>query len=226
VDRGIIGNIEFAVAYLKERIPVRLEIKDLKRDEYPEYPIEAYREAIVNAVIHFDYFLGDTIAIEKLKNSIIINNKGELLFPKIEFGKKSEARNRLLVDLLSRTDFMEKAGTGIKRVTNACVKNGNEVNFEFSDSFWVTIKSNITDKVTDKVADKVSDKVSDVLTENQKLILQLVKQNNTISMSEMAKEIGISKRKILDNMNKLKTYNLIKRIGSAKRGFWQINEKN
>jgi len=135
VDRGIIGNIEYAIAYLKERITVRYEIKDLKRDEFPEYPIEAYREAIVNAVIHFDYFLGDTIAVEKLKSSIVINNKGELLFPKSEFSKKSEARNRLLVDLLARTDFMEKAGTGIKRVTNACIENGNRLNFEFSDSF-------------------------------------------------------------------------------------------
>lgn len=92
VDRGIIGNIEYAITYLKELVPVRFEIKDLKRDEFPEYPIEAYREAIVNAVIHFDYFLGDTIAIEKLKNSIVINNKGELLFPKSEFGKKSSPR--------------------------------------------------------------------------------------------------------------------------------------
>jgi len=75
VDRGIIGNIEFAIVYLKERIPVRFEIKDLKRDEFPEYPLAAYREVIVNAVIHFDYYLGDTIAIEKLKNSIIVNNK-------------------------------------------------------------------------------------------------------------------------------------------------------
>jgi len=116
VDRGIIGNIEFAEAYLKERVPVRFEIKELRRKEFPEYPIEAYREAIVNAVIHFDYFLGDTIAIEKLKSSIIINNKGELLFPETDFGKRSEARNRLLVDLLARTDFMEKAGTGVKRV--------------------------------------------------------------------------------------------------------------
>ena len=116
VDRGIIGNIEFAVAYLKERVPVRFEIKELRRKEFPEYPFEAYREAIVNSIIHFDYFLGDTIAIEKLKNSIIINNKGELLFPESDFGKRSEARNRLLVDLLARTDFMEKAGTGVKRV--------------------------------------------------------------------------------------------------------------
>lgn len=89
VDRGIIGNIEFAINYLRELVPVRYEIKDIKRKEFPEYPIEAYREAIVNAVIHFDYFLGDTIAIEKLKSSVIINNKGELLFPKSEFGKKA-----------------------------------------------------------------------------------------------------------------------------------------
>jgi len=46
VDKGIIGNIEYAVAYLKERVPVRFEIKELKRKEFPEYPIEAYREAI------------------------------------------------------------------------------------------------------------------------------------------------------------------------------------
>jgi hypothetical protein len=42
----------------------------------------------------------------------------ELLFPKDEFGKKSEARNRLLVDLLARTNFMEKAGTGINTKCN------------------------------------------------------------------------------------------------------------
>jgi len=137
-----LGNIEFAINYLRELIPVRYEIKDIKRKEFPEYPIEAYREAIVNAVIHFDYFMGDTIAVEKLKSSIIINNKGELLFPETDFGKRSEARNRLLVDLLARTDFMEKAGTGIKRVKNACNDNGNEVNFHFTDAFWITIHSN------------------------------------------------------------------------------------
>lgn len=43
VDRGIIGNIEFATNYLKELIPVRYEIKDIKRKEFPEYPIEIGR---------------------------------------------------------------------------------------------------------------------------------------------------------------------------------------
>jgi len=50
IDRGIVGNIEYAVTFLKELVPVRFKIKNLERDEYPEYPIEAYREAIVHPV--------------------------------------------------------------------------------------------------------------------------------------------------------------------------------
>ena len=59
-----------------------------------------------------------------------------------ELPDKSLSRERVAfanasggVIYLARTDYMEKAGTGIKRVTDACVENGNEVNFEFSDSF-------------------------------------------------------------------------------------------
>ena len=212
VDRGIIGNIEFALAYLKERIPVRYEINDLKRKEYPEYPLEAYREAIVNAVIHFDYFMGDTIAIEKLKSSIVINNKGKLLFPETDFGKRSEARNRLLADLLSRTNFMEKAGTGIRRVKDTCSENGNKVDFHFTDAFWITIHSN----------EKVVEKVVENLSSNQLKIVELIKVNQHITARELALEVGISHRKTQENIAKLKEAGFLKRIGGARGGYWEI----
>jgi len=124
----------------------------------------------------------------------------------------------LLVDLLARTDFMEKAGTGIKRVTNACIKNGNKVNFDFSDSFWVTIKSNDTDKVTDKVTDRVTNKVTD----NQQTIMRAIKANNKVTTSELAQIVGISQRKIKENISKLKEYGFLERIGSPKGGYWEI----
>lgn len=217
VDRGIIGNIEFAINYLKELIPVRYEIKDIKRKEFPEYPIEAYREAIVNAIIHFDYFLGDTIAIEKLKSSIVLNNKGELLFPKSEFGKKSEARNRLMVDLLARTDFMEKAGTGITRVTNACIDNGNKVSFDFSDSFWVTIHSNenVTENVTENVAENVTEK-------RLVLIINEIKKNPKISYKQLSKLLDVTRMTVYRDIEKLKESGTLKRIGPAKGGHWEV----
>ena len=221
VDRGIIGNIEFAEAYLKERVPVRYEIKELRRKEFPEYPLEAYREAIVNAIIHFDYFWGDTIAIEKLKKSIVINNKGELLFPESDFGKRSEARNRLLVDLLARTDFMEKAGTGVKRVRDACAGNGNNVEFRFTDAFWITIHSNQKD--TDRVGEKVPDNVPDNVPEKRLIkIIGLIKVDSKISMLDLSKVLNVNHKTIKRDIGKLKASGKLKRIGPAKGGHWEI----
>ena len=134
------------------------------------------------------------------------------MFPEIEFGKKSEARNRLLADLLSRTQYMEKAGTGIKRVTNACKSNENQVSFNFSDSFWVTIRSN----------EKVVEKVVENITDNQKTIVELIKGNQHISARELAIEVGISHRKIQENIAKLKELGILNRIGPAKGGQWEV----
>ncbi len=216
VDRGIIGNIEFAVAYLKERVPIRYEIKKLRRDEFPEYPIESYREAIVNAIIHFDYFLGDAIAIEKHKNSIVINNKGELLFSKKDFGKRSEARNRLLADLLTRTELMEKSGTGIKRVTDACKNNGNNYIFDFTDSFWVTIETNAPLNVPINVPKNVP------LNERMKHLVMLINGDKIITVEELARQCAVSAKTIKRDIDYLKNKNILKRIGSKKTGQWEI----
>lgn len=117
---------------------------------------------------------------------------------------------------------MEKAGTGIKRVTDACFENGNTCIFEFTDAFWITIHSN--SKVADKVADKVVEKVAENLTLNQKTIIELMKQNQYISARELAVAIGISHRKTQENISKLKEIRIIKRIGPAKGGYWEIIE--
>lgn len=69
------------------------------------------------------------------------------------------------------------------------------------------------------------DKVPDNLTDNQHRIIELVSVNNTISMSQIANEIGISKRKVLDNINKLKSLGLIRRVGPAKGGYRQLVNK-
>lgn len=214
IDRGIVGNIEFALGYLIERVPVKYEIKKLARDEYPEYPMSAYREAIVNSIIHFDYFLGDSIAIEKLKSKIILVNKGELLFPETEFGKRSEPRNRLLADLLSRTDYMEKAGTGIKRIMEACENNGNRVDFSFSDAFTIEMFSNVTDNVTDNGTDNVTDR--------QEQILALIKENRNISTQRIAEYLNVSKRTILRDIEDMKKNNKINRIGKERGGYWEV----
>ena len=63
------------------------------------------------------------------------------------------------------------------------------------------------------------------VTENQKKILNNIKENSNITTRELSKKVGISDRKIKDNIKKLKENNLLKRIGSPKGGHWEVIDK-
>ena len=228
IDLGIIGNIEFAINYLKERVSVRYEIETVKRKEYPEYPEKAYREAIINTIIHRDYFENGEVAIEKMRNQIVINNPGGLLpsFPKERFGTLSYPRNRLLVDLLSRTNLMERAGTGIKRIKDACVLNKNNVEIRPLETyFFVEIYSSENYAKLQKTGERVGERVGEKLTENQEKIIHLISLNKWISIKELSEEVGIAEKNIENNLSKLKIKGLLKRMGPDKGGHWEILEK-
>jgi ATP-dependent DNA helicase RecG len=84
------------------------------------------------------------------------------------------------------------------------------------------MKTNVTDKVSDRVTDKVTDRVTDRVTDNQQTIILAIKENNKVTTSDLAEIVGISQRKIKENMAKLKEYGIIERIGPPKGGHWEI----
>lgn len=55
-------------------------------------------------------------------------------------------------------------------------------------------------------------------------ILELIKNEPTISQSKLAEIIGISKRTITTNMNNLQKKQILKRIGNNKSGYWKIQD--
>jgi len=60
------------------------------------------------------------------------------------------------------------------------------------------------------------------LVESQKKILVLIKKNPVISKKELSGRIGISVTAIDKNIRRLKKKGLIKRIGPAKGGHWEV----
>lgn len=100
-NEDIISNVDMSMNFLKQYIPVRYEMtREPRRREIPEIPYKALREAIINAVVHRDYFeKGANVMIEMFDDRIEISNPGGLvkgLSPE-EFGTKSVLRNPHLV---------------------------------------------------------------------------------------------------------------------------------
>ena len=75
-------------------------------------------------------------------------------------------------------------------------------------------------KFENEVGNKVGNKVGN-LTENQIMIIELMKVNPKISAKKLSNEVGISVRKIEENIAKLKKLNLLARVGGT-RGYWEV----
>ena len=72
-----------------------------------------------------------------------------------------------------------------------------------------------------EVGNKVGNRVGNNLSDNQQLIVENIRANSKISAMKLSEAIGISKRKIEENLAKLKAMNIIKRVGGT-RGHWEV----
>ena len=144
-DDGILNNIKQSINFIKKRIKVRFIIKTARRKEIPQFPEAAFREAVVNSIMHRDYYdkTSDTF-VEAYRNMITIYNPGGLvhwLKPE-DFGKMSKTRNPIIASLLSKTIYVEKMGTGIRRIQDS-IKAAKlpEPEFKYNEyRFCITIK--------------------------------------------------------------------------------------
>ncbi|MEA1986923.1 MAG: putative DNA binding domain-containing protein, partial [Candidatus Marinimicrobia bacterium] len=140
-----ISNLENANNYLISKLNTAIIIKDeLRHKEKLELPKEALREAVINAMIHRDYFVNSNVQINISPDKVEIINPGKLLFPKSDFGKISVRRNPILVDLVHRLGLVEKAGSGIKRIKGLTKKYKTKVKFKTGE-FFTTIFFRETD---------------------------------------------------------------------------------
>ncbi|PKP23737.1 MAG: hypothetical protein CVU06_06740 [Bacteroidetes bacterium HGW-Bacteroidetes-22] len=78
----------------------------------------------------------------------------------------------------------------------------------------------IYDPVNDPVS--VDDPENDPENERQKHLLFLIGQNRRISITELTKECKVGRETIKRDLNKLKSLNLLQRIGPAKGGHWEV----
>ena len=229
-----------AILFLEKHLNVRSEIKGINRVDIYEIPFDAIREAIVNALMHRDYSIaGSQVSVEVYDDRVEITNPGGLPpgLTKKAFGTISIRRNERISDLFFRLHKVERVGMGIQRMRETMEAAGlREPAFE-TDGFFRTIlyRPDLKDRedaerkilgteVTDRVTEKVTEKVTDRVTENQLLILQEMKKDKNMTAKRLSEIVGISERKIKENIKVLKNRRLLKRIGPDRGGHWEVTQ--
>jgi len=180
---------------------------------------------------------GEIKGIRITNNKIVVFNPGGLvkwLKPE-EFGAISKTRNPIVASLLSRTIFVEKLGTGINRIRRAMESSNLPApEFKFYEySFYVNlfdetmIKGAVTEpqKTVEETVGQIErefKKLGENVGENEAKIFNLISQDKNITYVELANKLNITEKSVYKNIEKLKKKGLLKRIGPAKGGHWEV----
>lgn len=221
--------------------PFKLEKGGRRNDDTPQH--EAVREAFTNAIIHCDLLMDSGILrVEKHDNHLCFRNPGLLKLPveAIYRGGNSKARNPKIQNMLRMIGFGENVGSGFPKIIAAWKETDwgepqllNKLDVDevelvlpVPSTKAVTtadeLSKGLTDGLPKGLSKRLSEELSKGLSETAAKIIKLIYLDNYISRETLAEKTGISVTSVQNHVNKLKSMGILKRIGSAKNGHWEV----
>lgn len=231
-----------AVQYVADAMDWRVVFDgSLERKEFPEVPVPAVREAVINAFGHRVIESMQAVEVAIYKSYIDIYSPGT--FPDhvtpqqfITEDRKPVRRNPLITRTLYYSKDMEAFATGLKRIHDACAEAG--VNVEFlRDEYGFTVRfhrhcgdgwntvSRPNLALFGKGPEKGPETKADEIVSRSEAVLGLIKENPMISRQEMAKTLNLSEKQIRISIDRLKKAGIIRYEGSFKSGRWIIDRE-
>ncbi|WP_243686278.1 ATP-binding protein [Lentilactobacillus rapi] len=119
---SIMEQIDQTMAYLSLNNHIQSTINGSQREDHYDYPTDALREGVTNAVAHRSYFDRGAVQVELYSDRIEILSPGPLpnglTVPDILSGR-SQPRNYNVLSILLHFNYMENFGTGIRRIEDS-----------------------------------------------------------------------------------------------------------
>jgi len=214
-------QLDGAMERFRRILQVRFEIKvteltleGLARTDVWEYPLEALREAVINALIHRDYTVTTDIQIRIYDDELSIWNPGGLP-PQLTVEQLREPqhlsvlRNPFLAQAFYYAGYIERWGTGTARIITLCRKQGlPEPEFD-ADALQFRVRF-LKDPYTPERLRKMA------LNERQIKAVLYVKEHGSISNRAYQQLTGISKRTASDELSDLVEKGVLSKVGGQR----------
>lgn len=119
---SLVSLLQNGIEFVKNNTKKRWKKVGNGRVEMPEYPEQAVHEVIVNALIHRDYMeIGSEVHIDIFDNRMEVYSPGGMfdgsIVQELDMDNvASKRRNPVIADIFSRMHFMERRGSGFKKI--------------------------------------------------------------------------------------------------------------
>jgi ATP-dependent DNA helicase RecG len=179
-------------------------IRGVTRQDIPEYPEVALREAIVNAVAHRDYshfVRGSHIQVRMFADRLEVQNPGGLYGGVTidELKEGQSTRNLLLVQLMEDVHLVENRGSGIDAMQDAMRKaNLQPPRFEDKRTSFLVVLYN---------APAMSD---------EERILAYIREHGSIKRADCQQLLGVDEIKAKYVLRKMKDAGLLRQEGTRR----------
>ncbi|NIA31200.1 MAG: winged helix-turn-helix transcriptional regulator, partial [Actinobacteria bacterium] len=214
ISGTIIEQINEVMDFIRKNTDVEFVITGKpQRDEIWDYPLEALREAVINAVCHRDYSDPADIQIRIYDESIRIWNPGGLPFDMtiddlLDPAHSSKPRNKLIAQIFYDMALIERYGSGIQRMITDCVRAGlPEPDFEEKfGGFAITFKRDI---LTEEYLSSIG------FNKRQIAALKIIKSKPGITNKEYSEMFNINDRTALRYLQEMCSKNILERVGKT-----------
>ncbi len=216
--------VDESMLFLHRHLPVagRIQPGLFERVDEPLFPVEALREALVNAVCHRDYALaGGSVRVAVYDDRLEIWSDG-LLPPGIELADlkrehRSWPRNPLLAEVLFRRKLVERWGRGTQRIVELCIEAGHPEPEFVEEGGAVGVRFLPSGYVAPL-------RISHDLTERQREILQAIAEKKKLPLREIRAHLSdlVADRTLQDDLAHLRKLGLIESVGRGRGAYYRL----
>ena len=214
ISGSVIEQVDRSLSFVLEHIPKRVWLAGkVQREERYQYPPDAIREAIVNAICHRNYEEKGNVQIRVFNDYMEVWSPGELpepLMPEdLKKTHKSIPRNPLIARQFFWIRFIEEVGTGTNDMIKYC-KGWEIPEPEFkhvTGDFVVTFRGKITEKYLKNLG----------LNERQIKALEHVKKQVNITNKKYQEVNNISRNTASAELKAMVKAGIFKSIGTGRR---------
>jgi ATP-dependent DNA helicase RecG len=194
---SIFQQLDEAYSYLHLCNRTAAVIKGLERIEKPDYPEDAVREALLNALIHRDYSYSGSIIINVNDSRMEFISIGGLLpglsAEDIRSGI-SQPRNRKLAEVFHRLRLIESYGTGIRKIYALYKDCAEQPRIEVTPNTFRLVLPNMNRVVeTTEQAPTLTANKPQKVTPQMKTVLDYLEEYGEISDEELQELLNVKK---------------------------------